>query len=75
MDATVALQLLREHKRGLAGLPGGSGRGAKPGPAPKQWTFEEAIVALDKKLRALGLRHGIPADDDAAGEAPPAEAA
>lgn len=30
----------------------------------KRWTFEEACVALDKRLRALGLRHGIP--DDAA---------
>ena len=28
----------------------------------KRWTFEEAMVALDKKLRALGLRHGIPGD-------------
>jgi hypothetical protein len=25
----------------------------------RRWTFEEAIEALDKKLRALGLRHGI----------------
>jgi len=29
----------------------------------RSWTFEEAIAALDKKLRALGLRHGIPASD------------
>lgn len=28
----------------------------------RRWTFEEAIAALDKRLRALGLRHGI-ADD------------
>jgi hypothetical protein len=26
----------------------------------RRWTFEEAIGALDKRLRALGLRHGIP---------------
>lgn len=26
----------------------------------RRWTFEEAIAALDKRLRALGLRHGIP---------------
>jgi hypothetical protein len=25
----------------------------------KRWTFEEAIEALDRKLRALGVRHGI----------------
>jgi hypothetical protein len=25
----------------------------------RRWTFEEAIGALDKRLRALGLRHGI----------------
>lgn len=28
----------------------------------QRWTFEEAMVALDKKLRSLGLRHGIPGD-------------
>jgi hypothetical protein len=71
MDPMTALQLLREHKRGVAGLPGGSGRGAKPGPAPKKWTFEEAIVALDKKLRALGVRHGIPDDAEGLAEPPP----
>lgn len=59
MDPATALQLLREHQRQLAGLPGGSGRGAKPGPPLKRWSFEEAIVALDQRLRALGLRHGI----------------
>ena len=70
MDPTVALQLLREHKRGLAGLPGGSGRGAKPGPAPKRWTFDESIALLDKKLRALGARHGVE-PGRGADEAPP----
>ena len=28
----------------------------------RRWTFEEAMVALDKKLRSLGLRHGIAGD-------------
>jgi hypothetical protein len=28
----------------------------------KRWTFEEAMAALDKRLRSLGLRHGIPGD-------------
>jgi hypothetical protein len=28
----------------------------------RRWTFEEAMVALDKRLRSLGLRHGIPGD-------------
>lgn len=35
----------------------------------RRWTFEEAIEALDRKLRALGLRHGIP--DDGQSELPP----
>lgn len=68
MDPMTAVQLLREHKRHLAGLAGGSGRGAKPGPPGRKWTFDEAILALDKRLRSLGLRHGIPADDDPAPE-------
>ncbi|HVQ08328.1 MAG TPA: hypothetical protein VMS43_07825 [Allosphingosinicella sp.] len=29
----------------------------------KRWTFEEAIVALDRKLRALGVRHGVAPGD------------
>ncbi len=28
----------------------------------RRWSFDEAIVALDKKLRTLGARHGIPAE-------------
>jgi hypothetical protein len=59
MDPMTAVQLLREHKRHLAGLAGGSGRGAKPGAPGRRWSFEEAIGALDKRLRALGLRHGV----------------
>jgi hypothetical protein len=51
MDPTVALQLLREHKRHLAGLPGGSGRGAKPGRPLTRWSFDEAMEALEKKLK------------------------
>ena len=62
MDPMTAVQLLREHRRHLTGLAGGSGRGAKPGPPPTRWSFDDAMVALDKRLRALGLRHGIPAD-------------
>jgi hypothetical protein len=79
MDPMTALNLLREHKRHLAGLAGGSGAWAKPGRPPKRISFEEAMVALDKKLRSLGLRHGIPADWDppgpADGEAKPADGA
>jgi hypothetical protein len=33
----------------------------------KRPTFEESMQMLDTRLRALGLRHGIPADWDAAG--------
>jgi hypothetical protein len=62
MDPMTAVQLLREHKRHLAGQAGGSGRGAKPGPRGRTWTFDESIRLLDKKLRAFGLRHGIPDD-------------
>jgi len=29
----------------------------------RRWTFDEAIEALDKKLRALGLRRGLPPGD------------
>ncbi len=29
----------------------------------RRWTFDEAIEALDRKLRALGLRYGIPESD------------
>ena len=59
MDPMTAVQLLREHKKHLAGLPGGSGRGAKPGASLKAMSFDEAITLLDKKLRALGARHGV----------------
>lgn len=59
MDPMTAVQLLREHKRHLAGLPGGSGPGAKPGAPLKNWSFDEAMVLLDKKLKALGVRYGV----------------
>jgi hypothetical protein len=68
MDPMTAVQLLREHKRHLAGLAGGSGRDAKPGAPLKRMSFDEAIALLDKKLRALGARHGVAAPED---EAPP----
>lgn len=43
------MHLLREHGRARAGI-------AKPGRPPRRWSFDEAIVALDKKLKALGVR-------------------
>jgi hypothetical protein len=70
MDPTVALQLLREHGRALAGLAGGSGAWAKPGRPPTRWTFDESIALLDKKLRALGARHGIAPEWDEGDPAP-----
>ena len=73
MDPSTALQLLRDHWRHLAGLAGGSGRGAKPGPPLTRWSFEDAMVALDKKLRSMGLRHGIPADWDPPEQASPGQ--
>jgi len=36
------------------------------------WTFDEAIAALDRKLRALGARHGIVPPEDAGAAADPA---
>lgn len=56
MDPSTALQLLREHKRHLAGLPGGSGRGAKPGRPPTLWSFEDSFEALEKELKLFGIR-------------------
>lgn len=56
MDPTVALQLLREHGRALAGLPGGSGRGAKPGRRPRIATNAEVRAALGKRLTAYRAR-------------------
>ena len=71
MDPMTAVQLLREHKRHLAGLAGGSGAWAKPGRPPKRVSFEEAMALLDKKLRSLGLRHGIPSGWDPPGQPEP----
>jgi len=56
MDPMTAVQLLREHKRHLAGLAGGSGRGAKPGPPPTKWSFDAAFEALDKELQVFKAR-------------------
>lgn len=56
MDPMTAVQLLREHKRHLAGLAGGSGRGAKPGPPLTKWSFDAAFEALDKELRVFKAR-------------------
>lgn len=43
------LALLREHKKTLAGLP-------KPAPGLKAWSFEESLDALEKELKAFGIR-------------------
>jgi len=56
MDPSTALQLLREHRLHLAGLAGGSGRGAKPGAPLTKWSFDAAFEALDKELRVFRLR-------------------
>lgn len=70
MDPMTAVQLLREHKRHLAGLPGGSGRGAKPGAPLTRWSFDDAILSLDRKLRAFGARRGLQAEPIDAGGMP-----
>jgi hypothetical protein len=53
MDPMTALNLLREHKRHLDGLAGGSGRGAKPGRRPRVASNEEVRDALEKSLVAF----------------------
>lgn len=62
------LQLLARYRRpdGRIGL-----REVGPG-RERRWSFDEAIVALDAKLRALGARHGIHAEPIAL-PAPPEE--
>ncbi len=52
------MKLLARYDRG-GGRVGTrqTGRGRE-----RRWSFDEAIQALDKKLRALGARHGIAAD-------------
>jgi hypothetical protein len=35
-------------------------RGFKPGGRRRKWTFEEAILLLDKKFRAMGVRTSGP---------------
>jgi hypothetical protein len=54
MDPTVALQLLREHKRGT----GGGAGAAKPGRAPIVANNAEMFEALVKRLKAFGIRIG-----------------
>ena len=51
LDPAMALQLLREHKRGLAGIP-------KPGRTPGAASNKEVIEALTKRLRAYGVNVG-----------------
>jgi hypothetical protein len=54
------MQLLARYERkdGRIGI-----RSVRPG-REKRWTFDEAIEALDRKLRALGARHGVAAPED-----------
>jgi hypothetical protein len=74
MDPSTALQLLREHKRHLAGLAGGSGRGAKPGPPLTRWNFDDAMKLLAKRLQALGFKP-TPLEDGGPPRAEPPPAA
>ncbi len=68
MDPMLALQLIREHGRGLAGAAGGSGPGGKPGRAPIVASVSEVHDALVKRLHAFGIR--VEAEERAArGEA------
>ena len=58
MSAADALQLLREHKRGLAGV-------AKPGRAPGVASNGEVFEALVKRLKAFQVRVRV---EDAGGD-------
>jgi hypothetical protein len=52
------MQLLARYRR-----PGGRVGFREVGPGrERRWSFEEAIVELDRSLRALGVRHGIHAE-------------
>jgi hypothetical protein len=62
MDPMTAVQLLREHKRRLAGLAGGSGAWAKPGRPPGRMSFDEAMELLDRRLKAVNFP--IPCEED-----------
>jgi hypothetical protein len=50
MDAAMALQLLREHRRAISGGP------PKPGRAPSVASNAEMFDALVKRLKAFGVR-------------------
>jgi hypothetical protein len=60
MTPQDALQLLREHKRGLAavafGAGAGSGQARKPGRAPTVASNGEVFAALVKRLKAFQIR-------------------
>ena len=63
-------ELASEFERVMKLLARFDRRGGATGPRPRApsqnevWTFEEAIVELDKRLRSLGLRRGIPFRED-----------
>jgi len=44
------MQLLREHKRGLAAAT------PKEGRPPTRWSFDDAMEALEKRLAIFGIR-------------------
>lgn len=66
-------EMAQEFERVMKLLARWDRRGGGSGPRPrapsesKVWTFDEAIAALDKRLRALGLRSSGIADDHGTG--------
>jgi hypothetical protein len=58
MDPTIALQLLREHKRSAGGASGQPGQSGKSGRAPTVASNAEVMDALVKRLKAYGIRIG-----------------
>lgn len=57
-DRVMQLLARYDRKDGRIGL-----RAVRPG-HERSWSFDEAIALLDKKLRALGARHGVTPPED-----------
>lgn len=64
-DRVLRLLARYERKSGRIGL-----REVGPG-RERRWSFDEAIALLDRKLRALGARHGVAPPEDIQSLPPP----
>ncbi|MEA3011611.1 MAG: hypothetical protein QOD42_156 [Sphingomonadales bacterium] len=71
VDPQIAIQLLREHKRDVAGPRPGFGEPRKQGRRPTVATNAEVKAALEKRLKAFHARQRSACAKDAADEARP----